>query len=460
MRKKTERQLPLSFTGTRKITKEWYEGYYQIDTILRANPAVVDLVHADLAGGVKQQKRNVDGVASESILRMAIVQQIEGLSVRGLIIRIDDSDTLRFFCHFYDEDVIDFSTYANLVNLIQPATWEKINEVIVRYGRDKKKIKGEKLRLDTTAVETDIHYPTDSSLLFDCVRTLANLIEEVREVDPVLVGTGRIHVKKAKHTAYELARGGGKLHKAKQKSLYQRLIDQAEHVWSRSLEIAGQIDEGPRAGDVLARLTLKQCAADLKEYAGLTAKCIYQVRERVICERPVPNDQKIFSIFEPHTELLKRGKARAAVEFGHMVELHEVEDGLISSYTVHEKRPAEAPLLEKATLKHQALFGRVPELEAGDKGFYSKEAVAAVKALGVKKVCVPKKGKRNEEETRYEHSTWFKLGQAFRAGIEGTISVLKRVFGLKRCLREGFEHFASWVGSGVLAHNLLALARL
>lgn len=460
MRKKAERQYPLDFAGTQRLTKEWYADYRGIDAILNANPAVVDLVHADLEQGLKKAKRNVEGVASETILRMAIVQRLEDLSMRDLIVVIDDSQMLRFFCKFYDDALISHCQYAKLVKLIQPATWEKIHEVIVRYGRDKKKIKGEKLRLDTTAVETDIHYPTDSWLLFDCIRTLAHLIQDVREVDRESVGDGRTHLKKAKHTAFELARGGAKLHKAKQKSLYQRLLDQAEHLRNWGLEIAARIANTRLGGNVFVRLQLQQCAAELKDYAGLRAQCIHQARERVICERQVPNDQKIFSIFEPHTELLKRGKVRAEVEFGHMVELHEVEGGLISSYTVHEKRPAEPALLAKATLKHQALFGRVPAIEAGDKGFYSKEAVAAVEALGVKKVCVPKKGKRNEAETRHEHSIWFKLGQAFRAGIEGTISVLKRVFGLKRCLREGFKHFASWVGSGVLAHNLVALARL
>ena len=460
MRKKAERQYPLDFAGTQRLTREWYGDYRGIDAILNANPVVLDLVHTDLERGTKKAKHNVEGVDSETILRMALVQRLEAWSMRDLIVEIDDSQMLRFFCKFYDDALISHCQYAKLVNLIQPATWEKINEVIVRYGRDKKKIKGQKLRLDTTAVETDIHYPTDSSLLFDCIRTLANLIQDVRELDRELVGVGRTHVKKAKRIAFELARGGAKLHKAKQKSLYQRLLEQAEHLRNWGLEIARKIATVPPGGDVFVRLGLQQCAADLKEYAGLTAKCIYQARERVICERQVPNDQKIFSIFEPHTELLKRGKARAEVEFGHMVEVHEVEESLISSYAVHAKRPAEPPLLAKATLKHQALFGRVPALEAGDKGFYSKEAVAAVAALGVKKVCVPKKGKRNEAETRHEHSVWFKVGQAFRAGIEGTISVLKRVFGLKRCLQEGFEHFASWVGSGVLAHNLRVLARL
>jgi IS5 family transposase len=184
-----------------------------------------------------------------------------------------------------------------------------------------------------------------------------------------------------------------------------------------------------------------------------------QARKRVLEEQEVPNTEKIFSIFEPHTELLIRGKAGKKIEFGHMVEVRQIEGGLITHYAAHAKRPVEPALLERGVAEHKELLGRVPKVCAGDKGFYSQQVVGDVMGLGVKRVCVPKKGRRNEEEEKKEHSRWFKLAQAFRAGIEGTISVLKGVFGLWRCLREGWAHFQSWVGTGVLAHNLVLLAR-
>ena len=142
-----------------------------------------------------------------------------------------------------------------------------------------------------------------------------------------------------------------------------------------------------------------------------------------------------------------------------MVEVRQIEGRLITHYTVHDKRPAEPPLLEQAVAQHKELFGRVPKVCATDKGFYSQQAVEKAAKSGVKQVCVPKKGRRNEAEEGRERSRWFKLAQAFRAGIEGTISVLKRVFGLRRCVREGWEHFQSWAGTGVLAHNLVLMAR-
>jgi IS5 family transposase len=460
MRKKAQRQLPLDFAGTQKLTKEWYSLYRNIHEILEANPAVLDLVHADLTKGERKLKRNIEGVASESILRLAIVQQIEGLSFRAAIVRVDDSEMLRFFCRFYDDPVISHSKYATLVNMVQPSTWEKVNEIIVRFARDKKGFKGKQLRIDTTAVETDIHFPMDSSLLCDCVRVLSRLLKRVQRIAPSLVGPWRSRLRNAKQLAQKLQRGGARLHQATRKKWYGKLIAATERVMRRAAEVRERIGAGEGAAtSALDSLELQAWADEIGHYLPLAAQCVTQARKRVLEGQQVPNTQKLFSIFEEHTELLIRGKAGKKVEFGHMVEVRQIEGGLITHYAAHVKRPAEAPLLERAVAEHKELFGRAPDVCAGDKGFYSAHAVAAAATMGVQAVCVPKKGRRNEEEEQKEHSRWFKLAQAFRAGIEGTISVLKRVFGLWRCLREGWEHFRSWVGTGVLAHNLVLLAR-
>ena len=459
MRKKAERQLPIDFAGTQKLTKEWYSLYRTIHEILEANPTVLDLVHADLTQGQKKLKRNVEGVASESILRLALVQQIEGLSFRHVIVRVDDSEMLRFFCRFYDDPVISHSKYATLVNMIQPGTWEKINELIVRFARDQKGFKGKKLRIDTTAVETDIHFPMDSSLLCDSVKVLSRLLQRVQRIAPGVVGPWRSRLRNAKRLTQKLLRGGATLHKATRKRWYGKLIAGTERVLTRAAEVRARIGAGQtEVRNPLDKLELEALAQELGHFLPLAGQCVAQARKRVLEEQEVPNAEKIFSLFEPHTELLIRGKAGKQVEFGHMVEVRQIEGGLITHYKAHAKRPAEPALLTQALLEHKKLFGHVPEMCAGDKGFYSAGAVACAAAMGVEEVCVPKKGRRNEEEEKTEHSRWFKLEQAFRAGIEGTISVLKRVFGLWRCLREGWAHFQSWVGSGVLAHNLVLLA--
>jgi IS5 family transposase len=309
-------------------------------------------------------------------------------------------------------------------------------------------------------VETDIHFPMDSSLLCDCVEVLSRLLKQVQRLDPSVVGPWRSRVRNAKRLTQKLLRGGATLHKATRKKWYGKLIAATARVMARAAEVRERIGAGHVAvKNPLDRLELEAWAQDLGHYLPLAAQCVAQARKRVLEEQEVPNAEKIFSIFEPHTELLMRGKAGKKVEFGHMVEVRQIEGGLITHYKTHAKRPAEPPLLIQAVAEHKGMFGCAPEVCAGDKGFYSAEAVARAAALGIEEVCVPKKGRRNEEEEKREHSRWFKLAQAFRAGIEGTISVLKRVFGLWRCLREGWVHFQSWVGTGVLAHNLVLLAR-
>jgi IS5 family transposase len=460
MRKRAERQLPLDFAGTQKLTQDWYSLYKDIHEILEANPVITDLVHFDLTRGQQKLKRNVEGVASESILRLAIIQQIEKLSFRGTIVRVDDSEMLRFFCRFYDDPVLSHGKYADLVNLIQPETWKKINEIIVRFARDKKGFKGKKLRIDTTAVESDIHFPMDSSLLMDCVRVVSRLLGKVQKIDADLVGKWRARLRNAKRLTQKLLRGGKRMHTASRKKLYRHLIRATERAMDKAREVRARIENGEgRMAGMNEFWELQSLSLEIAHYLALAEKCVYQARERVLNGQVVPHEKKLFSIFEPHTELLIRGKAGKEIEFGHMIELHQIEGGLITGYATHAKRPAEPPLLEKAVATHAKIFGHVPEVSAGDKGFYAKQTVEKVAAMGVEKVCVPKKGRRNDEEEKREKSFWFKAAQAFRAGIEGTVSVLKRAFGLWRCLREGFERFESWVATGVLAHNLVLLAR-
>jgi IS5 family transposase len=460
MRKKAERQLPLDFAGTQKLTQDWYKLYNGIHTILERTPAITDLVHADLTGRQTKLKRNIEGVASESILRLAIVQQIEQLSFRETIVRVDDSQMLRFFCRFYDDPLISHGKYCTLVNMIQPGTWEKINEVVVHFARDKKGFKGRKLRIDTTAVETDIHFPTDSSLLLDCIEVLSRVIGKARLIDETITGKWRARLKNARKLAQKIARGGKHLHKATRKCWYAKLIDATERALAKAREVQAHIDSGKWPITSVNRWwELQALSAEIGHCSPLVDKCLYQARERVLKDVPVPNDKKLFSIFEEHTELLIRGKAGKEIEFGHMIELQQIEDGLITGYQVHAKRPSEPPLVEAAVKRHVSIFGSNPNCVAGDKGFYSKEIVERIERDGVEAVCIPKKGKRNEAEEEKESSIWFKAAQAFRAGIEGTVSVLKRAFGLSRCLREGFEHFTSWVATGVLAHNLVLLAR-
>lgn len=198
---------------------------------------------------------------------------------------------------------------------------------------------------------------------------------------------------------------------------------------------------------------------EIEHYTGLGVRVIDQARRRVLEGERVPNAEKLFSIFETHTELLKRGKAGKEIEFGHMIQIQQVPGKLITDYGVFERRPAEPALLEAALESHQELFSRYPDNLAADKGYYGgREALAALRRK-IEVVSIAKKGGRTAEELALEHDPLFRDGQRFRAGVEGTISFLKRVLRLTRCFNKGWEHFVTTVAQTVLAHNLLVLAR-
>jgi IS5 family transposase len=276
--------------------------------ILEQNPALLDAVHADLETGEKKLKRNVEGVSSETVLRLLVVPQVENLSFRDLMLRSGDSWMRRCFVHVYDDPLLDFTTFNKLANGIQPATWEKLNEMLVRFARDKG-AKGEKLRLDTTAVETDVHDPTDSSLLLDSVRVLCRLLARVRELNPAVAGTQRARVKHAKRLAFRTGmEARGKQHQARMKSLYARLLETTERTRHWTDEVVARMEKHVPQ-EQAARLRWKELRKELQHFSALTSQCILQCRERTQNGQAVPNTEKIFSIFEPHTELLKRGKA-------------------------------------------------------------------------------------------------------------------------------------------------------
>ena len=197
----------------------------------------------------------------------------------------------------------------------------------------------------------------------------------------------------------------------------------------------------------------------IDHYLVLGQRVVDQARRRVLEGERVPNDEKLFSIFEPHTELLKRGKAGKDVEFGHMIQIQQVDGKFITDYVVFDKRPVEYELLDSVLASHKKLFGHYPDELAGDKGYY--ESMDAMDRLQrkVPMVSIAKKGRCTAEETEREHDLLFRLAQRFRAGVEGTISFLKRMLRLARCFNKGWEHFVSTVGQTILAHNLLVLAR-
>ena len=469
MRPKINSQSEFSFQpSTLQITNEYYAKYEAISSILNQHPEIINAVHRDLAEALEdvvvQDRRGARfKFTSDTILRITMCQIIEGLSLRQIIIRIDDSGFLRQFVRVYNGPMIDFTAYCKLRNCIRPETWRKMNDLLAQGAVRGGMIEGEKLRIDTTAVETNIHWPTDSSLLWDTYRTLARYLEQIRAIDPLMVGNRRVLLKKAKKLQQKIARKASKNQKSTEalERLYIRLFGLVENILQWSGEIAELLARkiaGHRYGPV-EQATMEFCLKDLLHFETLGRKVLDQARRRIIGQEKVPNEEKIFSIFEPHTELLIRGKAGRPVEFGHMIQIQQVEAKFITDYQVFDQKPVEYDLLDPTIKRHKQLFGKYPEQVSADKAYYeSMEQITRLSKI-IEVVAINKKGKRTEEETERETDPAFRHAQRFRAGVEGTISFLKRVLGLFRCYSKGWEHYAAMVGATVLAHNLLILAR-
>ena len=164
---------------------------------------------------------------------------------------------------------------------------------------------------------------------------------------------------------------------------------------------------------------------------------------------------KLVSLFEPSTEVIRKGKTGKPTEFGKLVKLQEAENQIVVDYEIYARRPNDVDLLIPSIEAHRAKLGRVPRLVAGDAAFYSAKNEAAAKAMGVKRVCVPNRSTKSAERKREQKKRWFRNGQRWRTGSEGRISVAKRRHGLRRCLYRGDDGMHRWVGLGIIADNLI-----
>ena len=445
--------------ATLKLTDEYHERYRRIDELLRDVPEILRRVHADLRKALERANRRRSrrcDYTSDNVLRLAICQIIEGASLREIVVRVDDSNFLRRFCRFGLDRMMGHTLFCTLRNAIRPATWKAINGTLAKHAVDEGLITGSELRVDTTACETNIHYPTDSSLLWDVYRTFARLIEAARELDSSLAANRRLHTKTAKRHYMTIHRTVGKNTRASHlKPQYEALVGLVEGV----LKIGEEVATGLRRRTKALGLAATSLAVSLDQYSALGARVVDQTKRRVLQQEQVPNDEKLFSIFEPHTELLKRGKAGKPIEFGHMVLFAQTPEKFISDYDSFRKKPNEHALVDGILDRHAKLFATRPSVFAADKGFYENVGKLAELEGDIDVVAICKKGKRTAAEDAREHSLAFKLGQAFRAGIEGTISFVKRCLRLHRCFNKGWSHYAATIGATVFAHNLLILAR-
>ena len=471
-------QVPLDFQPSGlKITEEHFARYEAISRILDANPKMLELVHRDFERARKEAEARAQAAQSrrspkkntpsrgfeyetDTVFRMLLVQTLEGWSLRETVVRIDDSGKLRRFTRLNLRSMLDYSTLCDLKNAIRSKTWRQINRVLGEYAVKEGRIEGEKLRLDTTLVETNIHYPTDSSLLWDSYRKMDSWLRRVRRIDLAAVGESRLQPRRVKRLHVRIQRGSRK-GSEEQRELYAKLISAVEDLLTWVDPVRKKVEARVASGSYSGG-TLYQANALLREwerYGPVIARIVDQAQRRVLAGENVPNAEKVFSLYEDHTELVKRGKAGKEVEFGHMVQIQQVEEKFITEYDVFRRRPDEPELIEVALARHRELFGELPGCVAADRGYY--RGMPEIRELEAKidLVSIGKKGNRNADEAARESSAAFRLAQAFRAGVEGTISYLKRSLRLARCFNKGWEHYQATVGITIVSHNLLILSR-
>lgn len=453
MRLKSIQEQYFDFTekSTLKVVTEYREKYWALSEMLDENPDLLTLAHRDWAKLLSSSREGRAGYTSEQLLRALLVMFIEGDSYRDVVIRIDTSEFLRHFVRLGFKPTMDFTFLNKAFCVLSAKTLEAMNQGVAGYAIAHGKIGSEKQRLDTTVYETNIHYPTDSSLLWDSFRTLSRLLHEIQKELPQLDLDHRFHDRKVKKLAIFIARNASSKRKATVRQVkrhYRLLIQRVRWIHGIGQTVLAQIQ------------AIGKEAQELAHYLPLVHRIITQADQRVLQGLSVPADEKLYSLFEEHTELIQRGKARKPIEFGHKVMLAQTAEKFIHHYQVLPRRREDRDLLAPALEAHQALFGHYPDVLATDKGFYENMGQIHWLAAHIRTVSIPKKGRRNPQENERETAEAFVSGQRFRAGVEGSISVLKRAFKLGCCLFKGFRHYAASVGLAVLCHNLVLLTRL
>lgn len=416
-----------------------------VDRILRDNPRITELVLQDLEDGLRVPGDGREGMTAEQVLRVAVLKQARRFSYEELSFHLLDSTTYQAFCGYGPLDKIPSkATLQRNIKAIAASTWEQINRILVDYSRRRGVERGRKTRTDATVVETNIHAPTDSSLLWDAVRVLTLLLTRAHETYDVAPVPNRSRRAKRRWLEVRSARNARKRRKP-----YGDLLKVTK-------ETVGYAEQTAATLKTLGHSGAFTLALQLEHTIALAEGVIDQTERRVVHGEAVPAEEKIVSIFEPHTDIIVKDKRET--HYGHKLTLTSGRSGLIVDWVVEDGNPADSTLAVRMIERQQEIYGRVPRQVAFDGGYASKENLKEIKALSVEDVAFAKK--RGLEVEDMAKSPWvYRRLRNFRAGIEAWISFLKRSFGLERCLWRGRAGFARYVGGAIVAANLLTLAR-
>jgi IS5 family transposase len=441
------------------LREEWMS---HADRVLQDDELVSAVYEALARRRPKSRSRGRPGTPAEVVLRLLILKHIRNWSYEVLEREVRANLVYRDFTRVGGAKMPDAKTMGRWGVALGPEVIKQVHERIVRIAQDQGVTEGRRMRVDTTVVETNIHYPTDSSLLGDGVRVLTRLMKQITEIAGAAGARLRDRSRSVKLRVLDIARAArakGKPHQDRLKRAYGQLLASTSRVVGQAARFSQEIVAGvKRSPHAVQQLALEGLRRELDRMTPRVKQVIKQTRARIF-RGDTRTDGKLLSIFEPATEVIRKGKAGKPNEFGKMVKLQEAENQIVIDYEVYARRPSDADLLVAAIETHQALLGRAPRLVAADAAFYSAKNEAAAKALGVKRVCIPNRSSKSPQRKREQKKRWFRNGQKWRTGCEGRISVVKRRHGLNRCRYKGEAGMSRWVGFAVIADNLVNIGR-
>jgi transposase, IS5 family len=392
---------------------------------------------------------------AEVVLRLLLLKHIRNWSSDTLEREVRANLVYRAFTRIGDETVPDAKTLARLGQLLGPEVIEELHQRVVALAQERGVIRGRKLRVDTTVVETNIHYPTDSSLLGDGTRVLTRTMKKIEVKSGGLKRKVRDRMRSIRKRVVAIAlstRLLGEKGEERRKRQYRELLSLTRKVMNQAQRVLEEVDQVPRR----RHTPLRGLTQTLKTMLGRVGQVVKQTKIRIFAGI-TKSQEKVVSVFEAHTEIIRKGKASKPTEFGKLVKIQEAENQIVTHFEVFGERPPDSTLLLPSVEVHQQRLGRTPEWVAGDAAFYSCQTEKALRGLGVRRISVPNKHSTSAERKRLQRQAWFRRGQKWRTGSEGRISTLKRRHGLRRSLYRGFQGMQRWVGLGVIADNLIQM---
>jgi transposase, IS5 family len=441
------------------LCEEWMK---HADQVLTDDQIVTAVYEALAKRHPKSRSRGRLGAPAEVVLRLLLLKHVRNWSYQVLEREVRANLVYRDFTRVGAGKTPDAKTMGRWGVALGPEAIKQIHERIVQIAQGNGLVQGRRMRVDTTVVETNIHYPTDSSLLGDGVRVLIRTMRKITKIAGEAGAKLCDRSRSVKLRVLDIARAArakGKPHKERLERAYGKLLNSTSRVVGQAKRFSGEIAEGvKRSTDILKQLALEGLRRELDEMLPRVKQVMKQTRARIF-RGDTRSEGKLLSLFEPSTEIIRKGKAGKPNEFGKMVKLQEAENQIVIDYDVYVRRPSDSDLLIAAMETHRARLGRTPHLVAADAAFYSSRNEAAAKQMGVKRVCIPNRATKSPDRKREQKKRWFRNGQKWRTGCEGRISVVKRRHGLNRCRYKGETGMKRWVGLGVIADNLVNIGR-